>query len=112
MLADPNQDTKDELVLAAWRDEEFEADEKPATKKCPDCAERSSPMPRSASTVGIASPLAHRMPHRSRLPLPRSPQKVMCHKCHHVQTVPQDLSFQMFVCDECGARLKRRTAQA
>jgi predicted RNA-binding Zn-ribbon protein involved in translation (DUF1610 family) len=36
--------------------------------------------------------------------------KVRCHKCHHVQEVPADLS--LFVCDECGARLKRRAASA
>lgn len=36
--------------------------------------------------------------------------KVKCNKCHHIQPVPQDLA--VFACDECGARLKRRTATA
>lgn len=35
---------------------------------------------------------------------------VKCHKCQHVHVVPLDIST--FICEECGTKLKRRTAPA
>jgi ribosomal protein S27E len=40
----------------------------------------------------------------------KATSKVKCHKCEHVQSVPA--SQQTFVCEECGTKLKRRTAPA
>jgi hypothetical protein len=96
----------------------------PIMKKCPDCAETilndakvckhcgyrftatSSPAPApkpaapktiSTKTTRVAAPVTAAPPKTA---------KVKCGKCQRVQAVPQDLS--LFVCEACGARLKRR----
>lgn len=101
-------DAEDPLV-AAWEQER-------KTKKCPDCAEtilaeakvckhcgnRFAPAPQDAAAAPAASIRTKEKP------TPLKTTKVKCNKCHHIQPVPRDLA--LLVCDECGARLKRRTA--
>jgi len=74
------------------------------TRKCPDCAE----------TILAAAKVCKHCGYRFTVPdaletvIPRRKStKVKCHKCQHVQTVPQ--SDSTFVCEQCDTKLRRRT---
>ncbi|MFV8315324.1 DUF2510 domain-containing protein [Mycobacterium sp. 23] len=78
------------------------------TKKCPDCAE----------TILAAAKVCKHCGYRYAAPSaptasgPRAVSqgklvKVKCHICQHVQTVPP--SAATFPCEQCNAKLKRRT---
>jgi membrane associated rhomboid family serine protease/ribosomal protein S27E len=56
----------------------------------------------SGGTARQSTPSASNTPQKS--------TNVRCHNCEHVQAVP--LSQPTFVCEQCGAKLKRRTAPA
>lgn len=75
-----------------------------ATKKCPDCAETVLAAAKVCKHCGyrFAPPSA---PETVMIPRGKS-SKVRCHKCQHVQSVPQ--SESVFVCEQCDAKLKRR----
>ena len=87
------------------------------TKACPDCAEtilaaakvckhcgyRYAPLSAPKTSVPQSIPRA-----KDETVIAREKSaKVKCHNCQHVQTVPQ--SAATFPCEQCDARLKRRT---
>lgn len=100
----PNRDLDDDPLVAAWA-------ERP-TKNCPDCAETILADAKVCKHCGYRfAPSSHDAPPKAvpaAKPATAKSSKVKCHKCEHVQTVPLDLS--LFVCQECGTKLKRRTA--
>ncbi|WP_156675757.1 MULTISPECIES: zinc ribbon domain-containing protein [unclassified Mycobacterium] len=72
------------------------------TKNCPDCAET------VLAAARVCKHCGHRfIPGPEALMVPRGKTtKVRCHKCQHVQTVPESKS--VFACEQCDAKLKRR----
>ncbi|GJO59108.1 hypothetical protein NJB1604_52980 [Mycobacterium marinum] len=79
---------------------------KAPTRQCPDCAETILAAAKVCKHCG--SRFAPSEPHAA----PNVPRgkhaKVKCHACQHVQTVPVEQST--FVCEECGAKFRRKTA--
>ncbi|WP_082951022.1 zinc ribbon domain-containing protein [Mycobacterium mantenii] len=75
------------------------------TKKCPDCAETILAAAKVCKHCGYRFTPSS-APETAVIPRGKS-TKVRCHKCQHVQTVPQ--SESAFVCEQCDAKLKRRT---
>ncbi|MEB4212316.1 zinc ribbon domain-containing protein [Mycobacterium sp. 94-17] len=74
------------------------------TKQCPDCAETILAAAKVCKHCGYRFPLP--VAHETMIPRGTS-SKVRCHQCQHVQTVPQ--SESTFACEQCDAKLKRRT---
>lgn len=90
MLRRPDTERpEDDFPAAAWA-----AEEKPKTKKCPDCAEM------VLADAKVCKHCGYRF----------ATTMTKCPKCQHVQSVLQDQSE--FECEECRSRLRRRNATA
>ncbi len=105
----------DDALIAAWR-EKKEAEKKPTTKKCPDCAET------ILAAAKVCKHCGYRFATAARSASPQQPatakgaapavgaksSKVRCHHCRHEWSVP--LSQNKFDCENCGKNLQRRSS--
>jgi predicted RNA-binding Zn-ribbon protein involved in translation (DUF1610 family) len=91
----------DDPLVAAWEAEK-------TTKKCPDCAETILADAKVCKHCGFRfAPKS--TPNAPSKQLPPKSTKVKCHHCQHVQLVP--VHQQLFNCEECGTKLRRRTTE-